>query len=141
MAMPAITFRGELAEAALDQFLSYTPTFVPVNSPEPPGHVTEGELMGTIERVAWLTSFKKERGGPIYIRTISKEDKPLLLADLIRNFQQSRAQMWSTKWSIMGNGTKCLRNRWWNFHLSRRRTLQSTPHPSGAFRFHYLALP
>jgi len=113
MSMPSITFRGELAEKSLAEFLSYTPTFVPANRPIPPGMVEEGELMGTIERVSWLTSFRKERGGPIYSRTVSREDKPALLADLLARFKQSRARLWSTKTVTMPNGTKTHRNKWW----------------------------
>jgi len=145
-AMPAIAFKGELAEKAYRMYQSIPVSYLPARQALPPGYVSSAAVIGVVERVTWMGTFQKEENGPVWVRSLAKEDKAEFLAEALRRFAQSRARLWSTKESWKHNenphaesfGTLCMRNEWWRGPPINASMLAAYEAPQRCYR---LSLP
>jgi hypothetical protein len=115
VAMPALTFRGELAERIQKTVASYEPTFFPAEAALPPGYVSHADLVTTVERIGWMGTFQAEQEGPVWRRGCDKESRRFVLAEALKRFRESRARLWATGSSSSNAGPKeRLRQSWWS---------------------------
>jgi hypothetical protein len=126
VAMPALTFRGELAERIQKTVSSFKPVFFPAGVALPPGYVSHAELTTTIERIGWMGTFQAEQEGPVWRRGCDKEARKFVLAEALTRFRASRARMWAT-----GHGNA--RSDWWKGPSINREMLAAFQPPQRAY--------
>jgi len=139
-AMPCIKFSGELSRMAQKKLASLTPRFIPFGAPVPLGYSTHAAVIACIERLCWMETFQIERDCVIWERTIGKDRRAQVLADLLQKFSLSRSRLWDTGHSLSG-GSKCARNEWLGHHAIREEELAAYLPPQRVYQIDLPSVP